>query len=353
MRQVELPHKVCGMSCTINGLEDLYEWKTGNRLPDWLLFYLSDMAGFAYIKNKLAPVPHMVFWGAAAKKQYQTLADIVGFEWHVLENRSFAYTFKQAREYIDQDLPVIIGALDMYHLPYYQKFYHNFHIPIHYVLLVGYDDEREVVLVHDCDREDVQEVPYVDLQLAWNVNVPGLSKKNTLFAFEFDGQTADITTIVHSGLGKKVESMLNPPAGMLGIKGMRKLARELPAWPKKLTTAQVDASLRHLVEYTGVPPLLPNRLTGYHDSPDDHTAGRVGFANLLHRLAADYNRPAWAEAANLFTQSGQLLQKMTDVVVDFLLEQQSSLEPAAELVTRAADVEEQAYTVLATNEGEA
>jgi hypothetical protein len=193
---------------------------------------------------------------------------------------------------------------------------------------------------------------YADLQAAWDVNVPGLSKKNTLFAFEFNGQTANVTTIAHLGLEKKAESMLNPPAGMLGIKGIRKLARELPDWPQKLTAPQVDVCLRHLIEYTGVPPLLPNRLTGYHDTPDDHTAGRVGFADLLHRLAADYNKPAWAEAASLFTQSGQLLQKMTDVVVDFLLEQESSLGPAAELVAQAADVEEQAYKILATNAGE-
>ena len=43
MRLIELPHKVCGMTCMINGQEDLYEHRTGTRLPDWLLFYVSGM----------------------------------------------------------------------------------------------------------------------------------------------------------------------------------------------------------------------------------------------------------------------------------------------------------------------
>jgi len=50
VKLIELPHKVCGVTCMINGLEDLYEQKTGIRLPDWLLLHLSGLLGFVYIK---------------------------------------------------------------------------------------------------------------------------------------------------------------------------------------------------------------------------------------------------------------------------------------------------------------
>ena len=92
--------------------------------------------------------------------------------------------------------------------------------------MVGYDEEGQAVLVHDCDRAEVQVILYDDLQRAWDVNVPGLSKRNTLFTFEFAAQVADVATVVYQGLRKKAELMLAPPVSMFGIKGMRKLARE-------------------------------------------------------------------------------------------------------------------------------
>jgi hypothetical protein len=330
----------------INGLEDLYENETGVRLPDWLLLWLSGLLGFVYVKNKNAPTPRMVFWGAqVAKRQYETLADVVGFTWDMVENRSFAYTLKQAKESIDQGTPALLGALDMYHLPYYPKFYHNFHVPIHHVLMVGYDDDRGEVLVLDCDRANVQSISYADLEPAWDVTIPGMGKKNTFYTFKFNGQVADVETIARKGLLKRANEMLDAPVSMLGIKGMRKLVHELPKWPAELDTKQLDMSLRHLAEFTGFPPVPPNRLTGY-DAPDDHTAGREVFAGLLRRLAADYEMPAWAEAATSFDQSGQTLVQLTDAVVDFILGECDSLEPASALLAEIADLEETGFGVI-------
>ncbi len=350
MKLIELPHKVCGMSCMINGLEDLYEQKTGVRLPDWLLLYLSGMAGFVYIKNKNAPTPHMVFWGSQiAKYQYEALADVVGFRWQMVSNRGFPYTLKRAKESIDQDTPALLGVIDMYHLPYYEKFYHKIHVPIHHVLMVGYDDARKAVLVLDCDRPEVQVVPYTDLEAAWNVNIPGLGKKNTFYTFAFNDRVADVETIAREGLLKRASAMLEPPASMFGIKGMRKLARELPHWPEELDPEQLDVSLRHLVEFTGAPPIPPLRLMGFAgdmDVPDNHTAGRDIFAGLLRQMATEYEMPAWTDAAALFEQSGQALAALTDTMVDHILGERNTLELASELLTEIADLEKQAFRVI-------
>jgi hypothetical protein len=234
----------------------------------------------------------------------------------------------------------------MYHLPYYAKFYHNFHVPIHHVLMVGYDDDREEVLVLDCDRPDVQAIPYTDLEPAWDVTIPGMGKKNTFYTFKFNGQVADVETIARKGLLKRANEMLDAPVSMLGIKGMRKLARELPKWPAELNARQLDISLRHLAEFTGFPPIPPNRLTGYHDAPDNHAAGREVFAGLLRRLAADYAMPAWAEAAASFDQSGQVVEQLTDEIVDVILGESDSLEPAVALLEEIADLEEAGFGVI-------
>jgi hypothetical protein len=330
----------------INGLEDLYEEKTGVRLPDWLLMHLSGMLGFVYISNKRAPAPRMVFWGMQiAKYQYAELADVVGFEWRMTAGRGFPYTLKRAKESIDVGQPAILGALDMFHLPYYDRFYHKLHVPIHHVLMVGYDDDRNAALVLDCDRPDVQQIPYPDLQSAWNVNHPGLGKKNTFYTFSFGKQAADVETIARKGLAKRAAAMLGAPVSMLGIKGMRKLARELPRWSAELGAGELDRSLRHLAEFTGFPPVPPNRLTGYA-APDNHRGGREVFAGLLRRLAEAYAEPSWAEAAGLFDRSAQALEKATEEVVDYLLRKTGSLAGAAAVIGEIADIEEQGFRLI-------
>ncbi len=347
---ISLPHRVCGLTCMINGVEDLYERETGTRLPERLLFFLSGMAGFVYVRNRNAPTPRMVFWGMQiAKYQYAALADVVGFTWQMVENRGFSFTLNRAKEAIDHGVPPLLGALDMYHLPYYEKFYHNFHVPIHHVLMAGYDDERQAALVLDCDRADVQTIPYADLAKAWDVTIPGMGKKNTFYTFAFDEQVADVETITRKGLAKQAAAMLDAPVSMLGLKGMRKLARELPAWTEELNAKQLDISLRHLAEFTGYPPIPPNRLSGY-EAPDNHAGGRDVFADLLRRLAEMYRMPAWAEAATLFEQSGEKLVALTNAVVDFLLNQTGALQPVAARLTEIADLEEAGFRVIAEAE---
>ncbi len=346
MKLISMPHKVCGLTCMINGLEDLYEQKTGVRLPDWLLMHLSGMLGFVYIRNKHAPAPRMVFWGMQiAKYQFAELADIVGFEWRMISNRGFPFTLRRVRESIDAGHPAILGALDMFHLPYYDRFYHKIHVPIHHVMMVGYDDEQEAALVLDCDRPDVQRITYPDLQAAWNVDNPGLGKKNTFYTFSFGKTVSDVEKIARTGLAKRAAAMLEAPVSMLGIKGMRKLANDLPRWPAELGAKGLNASLRHLAEFTGFPPVPPNRLTGYA-APDNHRGGRDVFAGLLRRLAQDSAEPAWAEAAGLFDRSAQELEMATDAVVDFLLRKSGTLDGAASVIGKIADIEEEGFRII-------
>ena len=60
----------------------------------------------------------------------------------MIEGRSFKFTFSRLKAFIDEGSPVVAGALDMYYLHYYSDLYEKQHVPIHYVLVVGYDDEN-------------------------------------------------------------------------------------------------------------------------------------------------------------------------------------------------------------------
>jgi hypothetical protein len=346
---MHLPHKVADYACPINGLEDMYEWKTGQRLPGYFMMDLS-MIGFLYLKQKNAPTPRMVFWGnGTGRPQHELLADIIGYRWTSSENKSFTSAWRQACESIDRGVPVILGLLDMYHLPYYQCFYHHVHIPQHYVLLVGYDSGLGEAYVQDNSLPDVQTIPLSDLQEAWNVNNPGQGKKNTLFVLEFGDHIAPLEEIVEKGLKKKADLMLNPPVGFMGIKGMRKLAGDINNWPLELNKMQLEECLRSLATFTcSVVPMPPQRLLPYKiNFTDSHRAVRDRFARELSGFARQYHKPRWEEAAQVLAESGEFIGQLTDVSTNMILAGSYDLKENARLMERITNLEEKAYRLLA------
>ncbi len=56
----------------------------------------------------------------------------------------------------------------MYYLPYYKKLYHKEHIPFHYILMVGYDDEG--IYLYDCGRTELLHLSYDKLRESMNCN---------------------------------------------------------------------------------------------------------------------------------------------------------------------------------------
>ena len=88
---------------------------------DYLIPVLGGMGEFSYLKFKNTTPPHMVYWGANTKYLMTDLGQILGFEQILLENRIFANTFIKIKEWINEEHPVVVGALDMFYLPYYPK----------------------------------------------------------------------------------------------------------------------------------------------------------------------------------------------------------------------------------------
>jgi hypothetical protein len=348
LKLLQLPHKVADFACPINGLEDQYEWKTGQRLPGYFLMDLS-MIGFTYIKHKLAPTPRMVFWGnTTGRPQHELLADIIGYHWTSSEGKSFSTSWSLAGQSIDRGIPVILGLLDMYHLPYFPHIYHKMHIPQHYVLLVGYDSSREIAFVQDNSLAGVQTVPLGDLKEAWNVHNPGQGAKNTLFILEFEEQIAPLSEIVEKGLSRKAGLILNPPVGFMGIQGMRKLAAEITSWPTELNKKQMDDVLRFMVTFTcSVVPMPPQRLLSYPiNHPDSHQAARDRFSNELGRFAQDFKKTKWEDAARLLAESGLLIGDLTNSLTDQILTGTSDLPTVSHFLHRIAEKEEKAFQLV-------
>lgn len=295
MKRLELPHRLADYLCPVNGLCDIYEWKTGKRIPEELIFY--SKAGFQMISRKKAAVPKMVFMGQGSigKREYEFWKGIIGYEVIAGEGKCFWTTWKNVRELLDKDIPVILFGLDMFYLPYQGKFYHKQHIPGHVVLMTGYDEAN--AYVHDNSKTEVQTIPIAELELAWAEDYIGISRKNA-------------------------EVYLSSPLSFMGQRGLDRFIAEFPGWADKFTKEELQKIYLHFIEYTGsILPELPYEISGLKSGIfNPHRASRDKFAQALVKYKDVYGTESWEKAARYFQKSGKIIEEIVDGFIEDVME---------------------------------
>ncbi len=318
-RIIELKHHFDDYECMWNGIEDIYMNKTGESLPSNFFFVLSWFGSFCYLKTDKSELKRMVALGdGRTKKMYEFLAPIVGFDYKHHECRSYEKALAKAKSEIDAGYPVVLGALDMYYLPYYPKLYHKEHIPFHYVLMVGYDENEQCIYLYDCGRPELLRLSYEELKDCMNCSYPGLSKRNTVCTIRMNG-VKDKYQIAKDALAKRREQFLNPPANFLGNKGFEKFIHELPKWRVRMSRDDHDKILTNMVIFFGTVPTMPNALKGI-DKPDD-ISFRGGFdkmSNVLSIMGAEYKNERWTDAALIFREGACLMEKVSNAIIVYL-----------------------------------
>lgn len=322
---LNLPHRVCKSTCFSNGLEDILEWK-GKKYINYLLPVLGGMGEFTYLKFKNANPPHMVYWGANTKYLLKDLEKIIDFKEILSENKTFKNTFTKVKEFIGNNQPVVAGALDMYYLHYYPEIYHKKHIPIHYILVVGYDDDKQEVYVQDCGCEGVQKISYSEFEKALNVNVPAMSKKNTIRTFILSRNLTSELEIAQNGLSFRAEKMLKPSVKLFGIPAMKKLAKEIFDWKDK-------ESFEHLVIYATTPPELPKTF-------EKSNGMRFWKSQVLKKLGKKYKIDKFLKVSEMFQESGKLIIDICKAAM------KQDRKKISNIILRVADIEEEAYKIL-------
>jgi hypothetical protein len=323
-----LPHRVRPGMCPVNGIRDLVQWRTGRDWSNEFVHGLGQGGGFAYLRINPANPPRQVYWGTATGRQHQYLAGLFGATYSELENRAFKTSWKKAQEAVDNGSPPILGPLDMFHLPWYPGIYHERHIPIHYLLLVGYDAGN--AYVHDTGMEQVQALPLGELQAAWDVNVPGLGKRNRLAVLSMPTEIDESGVLIRRSIADECQLMLKPPISMLGIPAMQKLGREIASWPTELGSQVADRCLAQMREYLNSPP----DLQGNH-----LTAGRDLYVAFLEQ-AAGMTRLDFSQPIECFTGVIRTIPRIAQAI------QEGDLQAASQGFGQIAQLENQAYSLL-------
>lgn len=344
MKCLELPHGMAPYRCPVNGLSDVYEWKTGKRIPEYLLH--DSRLGCKVISGPgMTPSP-MVFFGEGeiGRRDYRFWKDKLGYRMIEGEDQPFAKTVRQLRQLIDEGIPVILFGLDLYHLPYHQQFYHQVHIPGHVNLMVGYDDES--VYLHDNDREGVQAISYLDLEKAWADGYMGFSKRNTYFGIDMARPNPDIRGILRTAFGETAAAFLTPAGDFTGEKGYLLLVRKLEEWAGQPATDQLKQICEHLVTFTAsVIPELPGRLLRFQTGVvNPHRAGRDTFASALRQWEPEYGDGTWIRAADCFEKSGLLMERATNIIADAVLAgNYAALQECVPLFEKVRELETEAF----------
>ncbi len=323
-----IPHRRKPGMCPVNGIRDLVHWRSGRDWSNEFLWGLGQGGGFAYLHFNQADPPRQVYTGNATSRQHRHLTELFNADLAGIENRAFKFSWSKVREAIDAGKPSVLGPLDMFHLHYYEDIYHHRHIPIHYVLLVGCDDQK--AYVHDTDKADVQAIPLDELQLAWDVNVPGLGKRNRLVTMDIPQQLMPSDMLIRRAIADQCQTMLHPPVSLVGIPAMKKLAREITRWPEELGMVTAAKCLRQVREYLSSPP----DLEGHH-----LTAGRDLYITFLQEAQALAGLD-FSKAIDCLHKSIATIPALAEAIC------QQDLEQAAACFGRVAEVEAQAYSEL-------
>ncbi|MCI0521160.1 MAG: BtrH N-terminal domain-containing protein [Chloroflexi bacterium] len=314
----------------MNGLRDLVQWRTGRDWSNEFLWGLGQGGGFAYLRFDAADPPRQVYTGNATPRQHRYLADLFNAAFTEIENRAFKFSWGKAIEALDADTPPVLGPLDMFHLPFYEALYHQRHIPIHYVLLVGYDGDT--AYIQDTGKDEVQAIPLDELRLAWDVNVPGLGKRNRIAILDIPTELPPTDALIHRAIADECQTMLHPPVSMLGVPAMKKLAREIARWPEELGGETAAKCLNQVREYLNSPP----DLEGNH-----LTAGRDLYITFLEEAGAQSGLN-FSAAIRRLNETIATIPELVEAI------RQNDLEKAAACFDRIAEAEAEAYTLLSS-----
>ena len=331
---LSLQHHVCDYECMWNGIEDVYSSYSGEEVPASFLFAMCGIGNFRYRNYEITWID------GDAPRMYRQFGEVIGFRYQFVKEASFSILLQSTRREIIAGNPVMLGPLDMYYLPYYPNFYQRQHIPIHYIMMVGFDDEEENAYVMECGLAQVQVITYRLLEFA-------LATSHTICKIAWKEAPKSVITIAKEGFRRKASYMLDTEEKSLGIEAMYRWGKEFPSWEKSMSKENYSKTLHHIVMYTGTVPILPCRLQGINKVDKIlHQGGREKLSSVLETLSLQYDVPLWREAAYHFKESGLQIEELTEEIVMYLLEEKERGLDLSNRIESIAKEEEVAYRIL-------
>lgn len=315
------PHRVAG-HCGSGALRDLLDWAGlgwGGEAPaEGLVFGLGGGLDFSYLRVPgLAPPIYIV--GRGGDMEVDLLRRL-GADVELLRTDDAVLGWRWVRDEVAAGRPVMVWA-DIAELPYLRV---RLQMSRHDIVVVGYDDDRELAYVVDNDREDVQEVPYVALARARRSTGFPAPTRHATFAVEWPERLPDLRSaaadafsataggIRHGGRGLDHSALPPGSISAVGLVGIRKFADDLTTWPQMwdaVTLGSALAALAVFVEKAGTGGGLFRRLQAACCQDVARRAGSAASARA--GLAYERCAEAWSRLGRAATADVPLPDRAT------------------------------------------
>lgn len=347
---LHIKHHLASGCCMWSGIEDVYATRTNQILPEAFLLGLSSFGESVFIKTRDKRKPFMFsVVDGRTRKTYDKIKDILGLSYQISEGRTLSYAIKAVKKEIDNGKPVILGPLDMFYLPYL-KMYHKNHIPMHYVIMVGYDEEKDCILIYDCDRIELIELPQSELIQAWQIEKNTVGDKNGFIRFSLSDKLMMKYELADICLQNKALRQLCPKPDFIGVNAYHKIAKEFPFWKDIFVQSEYKNILASLTEFFGMVPKYPNEILGITVKEDiSYQANYDRLGNILLQLGEEYRRDDWKQAGRLFQQCGIKIEALTKNIIQYYCHDINHLSEIPDLFLQIGHYAENAYQMIAKN----
>ncbi len=265
-------------------MRDLFEY-IGYPMTEAMAFGLDASLGFVYFNRASNPEDMedilnnapFFFGGKQGTIESTSLAcRILGL---LVRKQSFSSPDKvwaEAKKMIDQDIPLIL-KVDMAYLPYFQLEEGEIHFGGHAITLVGYDENKGIVLVGESNLEGFQEVPIEDLKKCRSSDFGPkfMRPNNTQFSIKPrpDGKRPPFAAGIKLAIQQVVSNMLRPSINNFGVQGLKLFAKSIPEWKNSLKGQVKDTKGKMI----SIAPLMFEFAHGYIET---WGTGGAAFRNL-------------------------------------------------------------------------
>jgi len=228
-----------GQHCITNSLKQIFSYY-GYPLSEEMMFGLASGLSFLYLNQSSSP---MVNGRTKVFEFEKKLAERLNISIQCKSGSDYKKISQLSKDMIDQNKPILI-YVDMPYLSYL-GLNRNSHFGGHAVVLFGYDNELEQFWISDRDNhdypirtplgeiaEDFHLVSYREMEQARSSAHRPFPAKNKYLLFDFQGYKQIDREVLAKAIAETCDTMLNPPAKLLGVNGILKFATEILKWEK-------------------------------------------------------------------------------------------------------------------------
>lgn len=237
-----------GKHCITNSLKQIFSYYN-YPMSEEMIFGIASGLSFLYINQAHSP---MVSGRTKVFEFEKKLAERLNIAIKCKTSKDYIKVLDMTKSMIDTNNPVLIYT-DMPYLSYLGMNPHS-HFGGHAVVLFGYDDSTQKFWLSDRDNhdypirvpkgqinQDYHLVDYNEIEKARNSSYRPFPANNKFLTFDFKGYRPVDKIVIQSAIKETCKIMLNPPAQLLGINGIKKFSKEILKW-KQFSTSKLKTA---------------------------------------------------------------------------------------------------------------